>query len=352
MTLEGLQRALKAYDGNRVNIMEVCGTHTSAIIKNGIREMLSPKIRLVSGPGCPVCVTSPGYMDQACAAALKPGQVLVTFGDMMKVPGTRSNLYDARAAGGRIEMVYTPLSILDKAAAHPETTYVMAAVGFETTAPIYALLLDEAQKRGITNIQLLTAIKTILPAMESILESEAIDGFICPGHVSAIIGADAYAPLAKRYYKPFVITGFDTDGILAGIYEIMTAIPTGKGRVTNLYRSVVGQEGNPKALSLLERYFMPADSIWRGIGMLPGSSLRLRPEYRQFEAEGLTECEEEIDVHHSGCRCADVIRGRINPVECPLFGKACTPQNPMGACMVSMEGACGVWFLNAREKDG
>jgi len=352
-TLEEIRQALAGYNGRPLKIMEVCGTHTSAIIKGGIREMLSPKIRLVSGPGCPVCVTSPYYMDEACAYALKPDHVLVTFSDMMKVPGLKGNLYDARASGGRIEMVYSPLTILDRAAKNPDTTYVMAAVGFETTAPVYAILLDEAEKRGIGNIRLLTAIKTILPAMESILESEEIDGFICPGHVSAIIGARAYEPLAARFDKPFVIAGFDAENLLAAIYEIVRWAKAEAGEVKNLYTSIVSPDGNGKAKLLLDKYFMPCDCYWRGLGAIPASGLKLRPEYERFDVKWTDkEAAEAASQNTMGCRCGDVIKGRINPDQCPLFGGVCTPQNPFGACMVSQEGACGVWFSNMIRKKG
>lgn len=348
MTIEQVKQALKGYRGRNIKIMEVCGTHTAAIIKSGIRDHLSDRIRLVSGPGCPVCVTSPSYMDAACEAAHKPGHVLATFGDMMKVPGFKSNIYETRASGGRIEMVYSPLTILEKAERNPDTVYVMAAVGFETTAPVYAVLLEEAIRQGIRNIRLLTAIKTIIPAMESILKSEDIDGFICPGHVSAVIGSTAYRPLSEKYGKPMVVTGFDGNSILVSLFEIMRQVNEGKGEVRNLYAGVVAEEGNKKALELIDKYFEPGDAVWRGIGEIKGSGLRLRPEYRAYRYDYDDSPAEETKLT-AGCRCADVIRGRINPDSCPLFGKACTPVKPQGACMVSMEGACGIWYAQTNQ---
>ena len=347
MTIEQVKQVLNAYNGRDVKIMEVCGTHTAAIIKSGIRDHLSSRIRLVSGPGCPVCVASPLYMDAACEAALKPGHVLATFGDMMKVPGFKSNLYETRASGGRIEMVYSPLAILEKAEKNPDTIYVMAAVGFETTAPVYAVLLEEAEKRGISNIRLLTAVKTVIPAMESILKTEDIDGFICPGHVSAIIGSKAYRPLSEKYGKPMVITAFDGNSILISLLEILREINAGKGEVRNLYSGVVTETGNEKALALIDKYFEPCNSVWRGIGLIEDSGLALRPEYRAFRFDYEDISLEETEIPR-GCRCADVIKGRINPDSCPLFGKTCTPLNPQGACMVSMEGACGIWYAQAK----
>ncbi len=333
---------LKNYRGKAISIMEVCGTHTSAIMKNGIREHLSPQIRLVSGPGCPVCVTPAGYMDMATQIALSENHVLVTFGDMMKVPGNRMDLYEARSRGGRVKMVYSPLSILELARENPHIVYVMAAVGFETTAPVYALLVRKAQEEGLHNIKLLTAIKTVGPAMEVILQEGTIDGFICPGHVSAITGLSLYESLQKRYNKPFTVTGFEGNQILAAIYDVVRQIETGTSKVHNLYPSVVVEEGNTRARALVNEVFAPCDAWWRGLGLIKNSGLCLKPSYEAFNTSCETIKDEAIPT--KGCRCSDVITGRINPDECPMFGKACTPSKPQGACMVSSEGACGIWL--------
>jgi hydrogenase expression/formation protein HypD len=340
--IESIIGYLKNYSGRKVSIMEVCGTHTSSIMKNGIRGLLSPNIRLVSGPGCPVCVTVPGYIDIAAEISMKENHVLFTFGDMMKVPGNRTDLYEARSSGGKIKMVYSPLTILELARENPGLTYVMAAVGFETTAPVYALLVKKAMEQGIHNIRLLTAIKTILPAMEAILKEGTIDGFICPGNVTAITGPEIYISLRERYNKPFTVTGFEGKQILASIYDIVRQIESETSYVHNLYSSVVGTEGNKKARALLQEVFKPCDAWWRGLGLIKGSGLKLNTKYREFDAY-LGEIRDE-EVLARGCRCSDVITGRINPNECPMFGIACTPMNPKGACMVSSEGACGIWY--------
>jgi hydrogenase expression/formation protein HypD len=338
---------LEHYKGPKISIMEVCGTHTSAIMKNGIREHLSPNIRLVSGPGCPVCVTPQSYIDLAAGIALKDKHVLVTFGDMMKVPGSNMDLYEVRTRGGRVKMVYSPMAILDLARENPDTVFVMAAVGFETTAPIYAMLIKKAAQEKLHNIKLLTAIKTIIPAMKAVLEEGTIDGFICPGHVSAITGISIYEPLQKCYNKPFTVTGFEGKQILAAIYDVVRSIEAGTSRVHNLYPSVVATEGNHKALALLDEVFMTCDAWWRGIGLIKGSGLCLKPEYKDFDAATYEIKDDE--VFEKGCRCADVITGRINPDECPMFGIVCTPSKPHGACMVSSEGSCGIWFAAGNE---
>lgn len=349
--MAGIERIideLKHYEGRTVTLMEVCGTHTSAIMKNGIREHLSPNIRLVSGPGCPVCVTPAEYIDHAVGFALMENHVLVTFGDMMKVPGRNGDLYEARSQGGRIKMIYSPLNILELARENPDTTYVMAAVGFETTAPVYAMLIKKAREMGLKNIKLLLAVKTILPAMEAILEEGTVDGFICPGHVSAILGALAYEPLQRRYNKPFTVVGFEGPQLLMAIHHLVEQLERGTSGVHNLYPSVVANEGNKKAQALIDEVFTPCDAWWRGLGLIKGSGLCLRDEFSEFNAVNEEIREDAVSLR--GCRCTDVITGRINPDECPLFGKVCTPTNPQGACMVSSEGACGIWYGTGRTR--
>jgi len=344
--IESIIHALKAYKGRTLTLMEVCGTHTSAIMKHGIREHLSPHIRLVSGPGCPVCVTPAAYIDVAVRFALTENHVLVTFGDMMKVPGVNGELYEVRSRGGRIKMIYSPLSLLDLARENPDTTYVMAAVGFETTAPVYAMLIKKAREMGLKNIRLLLAVKTILPAMEAILEAGTVDGFICPGHVSAILGASVYEPLQKRYNKPFTIVGFEGPQLLSAIHDLVQQAERGVSAVHNLYPSVVNHQGNKKAQALMDEVFVPCHAWWRGLGLIKGSGLALKDEYGDFNAT-----QEEIKEDGTlkgGCRCTDVITGKINPNQCPLFGKVCTPTSPQGACMVSSEGACGIWYGTGR----
>jgi hydrogenase expression/formation protein HypD len=343
--MERIASFLRDYDGRPVSIMEVCGTHTAAIFKSGIRSLISPKIRLISGPGCPVCVTPGGFIDRLLEIAQTPGQCVLSFGDMLKVPGSTGSLLSRRGDGAAFRMVYSPLQALELAAEHPGTTFTMAAVGFETTAPAYALLLQQAEKRGLTNIRLLTALKAILPAMDFICDTEPqVDAFLCPGHVSTILGSQAYNAICKKYRKPMCVAGFDGEHLLAAIGEILTELGQGRAEVKNFYPEAVSAEGNVKAQALLQKYFESTDALWRGIGAIPASGLALKPQYARFDAgsKGLG----GTTAEPAGCRCADVICGRIDPKTCPHFGRGCTPEQPIGACMVSDEGACAVWYRN------
>lgn len=345
MTLEKVTEELKAYKGRRIKIMEVCGTHTASIFKAGIRTLLPPDIQLISGPGCPVCVTPSAYIDKLAEYAFQENYEVLTFGDMMKVRGTEYSLTQAKARGGRVRFLYSPLQAIKLAKENPGVTYIFGAVGFETTAPLYAILLEEIMKEGINNLKLLTSLKTMIPALSFLCEEEkGIDGFICPGHVSVIIGSKVYEPLAEKYQKPFVVTGFEGEHILASIYEIMKQLQTEKYQVKNLYTSSVKEEGNQKALRAVFKYFEPTEGYWRGIGAIPDSGLKLKKEYLNYDAgsEGVFS-EESLP---KGCRCTDVILGRISPNECPSFGKRCTPMDALGPCMVSSEGACGIWYKN------
>lgn len=345
MTVGQVINELKNYEGRPVKIMEVCGTHTSSIFKNGIRTMISPRIQLISGPGCPVCVTSAAYIDQLVKYSLTEKHCILTFGDMMKVKGSKMSLTEAKAVGGQVKILYSPLMAIAEAENNRGINHIFAAVGFETTAPVYALMLEEIQKKKIENLKLLTSIKTILPALSFICEKERnIDGFLGPGHVSVITGSRVYRELAEKYQKPFVIAGFEGEHILAAIYEIMSQI-SGQGfEVKNMYASAVTEEGNQKALSLIHRYFKAGDDSWRGIGPIENSALRLKEEYRQYDAG--SSMEEEAEDMPIGCKCTDVILGRMNPPDCPLFQTACTPLHAVGPCMVSAEGSCGIWYQN------
>ena len=337
---------LKSYDGRELKLMEVCGTHTAAIFKNGIRSLISPKIKLISGPGCPVCVTPTAYIDKCIEYAMMPNHVLLTFGDMMKVPGTNESLSEAKGRGAaNIQLMYSPFEAVEKAQQHPELTYAVAAVGFETTAPAYALMIQEAEKKGISNIKLVTALKTAIPALHWICENqEDIDGFICPGHVSVITGSRVYDELASLYRKPFVVTGFEAEHILASLYRIVKQIEKNDGHTENLYRNAVKDDGNPKALAVMEKVFQTGPAMWRGLGIIEDSGLYLKDEYAEFDG-GSFELYADMELP-AGCGCADVIVGRINPDQCPMFGEKCTPLKPFGPCMVSSEGACGIWYRN------
>lgn len=349
MKIDELVDYLRHYDGEPIKLMEVCGTHTAAISENGIPSLLSPKIKLVSGPGCPVCVTVSAYIDRLLALASEPDYVIVSFGDLLRVKGSDGRcLRDAEAMGARVKMVYSPFELLDMAASDRQTTFIFAAVGFETTAPLYALLIAEAIERQIDNIRLLTALKT-MPAVVELLAQDAgegengITGFIAPGHVCAVMGANLFAPIAERYNIPFAVAGFSGESLIAAIYALVQL--RGQGRVVNFYRSAVEDDANERTLALLHEYFEPYDAAWRGMGVVAQSGLRLKEKYARFDAGSPLA---ERDVMPSGCHCGAVISGKCAPDRCPLFGSACTPENPIGACMVSTEGACFHYFIHHR----
>ena len=335
---------LKNYDGRPLKLMEVCGTHTAAIFKNGIRDLISPKIRLISGPGCPVCVTPTAYIDACTAFAKGENQELLTFGDMMKVPGMNGSLSENKTSAD-ITVMYSPFEAIEKAKADPSKLIGVAAVGFETTVPAYALMLQQARKQGIVNIRLITALKTVLPALEWICENQNdVDGFICPGHVSVISGIHVYDELAAKYGKPFVVAGFEAEHILATVYRIVRQIETGESQSENLYRNAVRDYGNAKALAGIDEGVETGPAVWRGLGEIAGSGLYLRGEYAAYDG-GSRGLSEDMELP-AACRCGDVIVGRIDPDECPMFGKGCDPMAPYGPCMVSAEGSCGIWYRN------
>ncbi|MCL1918799.1 MAG: hydrogenase formation protein HypD [Peptococcaceae bacterium] len=337
---------LRGYEGEPLRFMEICGTHTSSIFRHGIRDLVSSQIRLIAGPGCPVCVTPALYIDRVLTWAKKPGCVVLSFGDMLKVPGSKGeSLSLAQASGAQVEIIYGPHEVLEKAQNHPDRVFVLAAVGFETTIPAYALLLDEVRRLNLKNIKLVTALKRLMPALEFICQNETgISGFLAPGHVSAIIGSQVYAPLAKEYHKPFAVAGFSAEQILAAVYGLLRQVQNGKAEVHNYYRSAVKPEGNVKARRIIDRVFEPGTAAWRGLGDIEGSGYYLKEEYRDFDGGSFGIREDMTQPQNQGCRCAEVIIGRLNPDECPRFAKGCTPQNPQGPCMVSEEGSCGIWF--------
>lgn len=345
ITLEQIVRELKSYDGDEIKIMEVCGTHTSSIFKNGIRTLISPKIRLISGPGCPVCVTPSVYVDKLVDIAGQEGHCVLTFGDMMKVKGSQMSLTEAVARGADVKVLYSPLDAVKLALENKNIQYVFAAVGFETTTPIYGVLLEEVIKNEIHNLKLLTSLKTIVPAVSYVCEhEEKIDAFLSPGHVSVVIGCDVYRELAEKYKKPFVVAGFEGEHILAAIYEILRQIKQNRHDMKNMYTSAVTEKGNLKAQSMIQKYFEVKDDFWRGIGTIEKSAYGLKAEYARYDAgSSFGEFKESLP---KGCKCKEVILGRINPTECPLFSKGCTPLNALGPCMVSAEGVCGIWYKN------
>ncbi|MCL2323043.1 MAG: hydrogenase formation protein HypD [Oscillospiraceae bacterium] len=342
MKIDKVINYLKNYK-RPVKIMDVCGTHTSSIAKNGIKDLISESIRLVSGPGCPVCVTLSSYIDVLIDCGRKEKSCVLSFGDMFKVRGNTESLAEAKAAGLNVELMYSPLDVVEISKMNPKMNYIIAAVGFETTAPIYAVLMEKLLKDDIHNVKLLTSLKTMIPALKYICENEEIDGFIAPGHVSVIIGSDAYEGLCSEYKKPFVVSGFEPEYILCAIYEIVHQIEEGVAQVNNMYKSVVTREGNKRAMDGIYKYFESYDATWRGLGKLEDSGLVLKKVYEEFD---IGSRDIVIDKETPGCRCGDVILGRITPEMCQMFGKACTPENPIGACMVSSEGACGIYYEN------
>jgi len=338
--------------GRPVCLMEVCGTHTVNACRGGIHSLMPDSVRLISGPGCPVCVTPQRYIDLLLELARRPEVMVATYGDMVRVTGSNGSLELARSEGAEVQVVTSAMEAVELAASRPDRQVVFAAVGFETTAPATAAAVLAAERRGLDNFLALCAHKLVVPAMKALLESPevAIDGFLCPGHVSVIIGAEAYRPVVEQYGKPCVIAGFEPLQIMEGIVHLVQQLADGQARLENLYQLAVKPEGNRVAQRLLDQVFYVADTPWRMLGVLPDSGLELRSEYRRFNALERFGCEYGEDKEPPGCRCGEVITGRIEPVECPLFANACTPVNPIGPCMVSSEGTCRAWFKYRRHE--
>jgi hydrogenase expression/formation protein HypD len=331
---------------NAITLMEVCGTHTMSIFRFGIRSLLPANIRLLSGPGCPVCVTPNHYLDQAIAYSRLPGVIITTFGDMMRVPGSSSSLEMERSQGRDIRIVYSTLDAIKVAEQNPDKKVIFLGVGFETTSPTIASSMLQAQKDGLENYFILCAHKLIPPAMKALVtEGEVkVDGFICPAHVSTIIGMEPYRPLAESYNTPCVITGFEPLDILQGIYMLIRQMEEGNPRVENQYSRAVRPEGNIKARKLLDEVFESVDSEWRGLGIIPRSGYRIRDHYRDYNAEAKIPVEVEPTKEHKGCICGNILKGVNIPPECSLFARICTPESPVGACMVSSEGTCAAYY--------
>lgn len=335
-----------------VQIMEICGTHTMAIARGGLRGMFPPSLRLVSGPGCPVCVTDQSYIDQAVYLALgRAGEkpIVATYGDMVRVPGRLGSLGEARGAGAEIEIVYSVENAVGIARKNPGRQVVFLGVGFETTAPGTALAVKAARAAGVRNFSVLAAHKTVLPAMRALLAAPdvRIDGFLCPGHVSVILGWQAYEPIAHEHHRPCVVAGFDPEQVLMGIEAILTQLADGHARADCVYPSV-SPGGNAVARRLLEEVFTVCDAPWRAIGVIPGSGLAFRPEWASFDAATRFDLPVMESYELPGCRCGDVISGRALPRQCALFARKCTPRTPVGPCMVSSEGACAAAFKYER----
>ncbi|HOX38526.1 MAG TPA: hydrogenase formation protein HypD [Candidatus Brocadiia bacterium] len=344
---EYLRRIRLAGDeaGRVVRLMEVCGTHTHAIGRGGLRAVLPATVELVSGPGCPVCVTSQRDVERMLLLARIPGVTVCTFGDMLRVPGVSSSLEKERARGADVRVVYSPLDALETARREPGQQVAFLAVGFETTAPGVAAVMLRARDERVGNFSAIVTHKLILPAMEAVLDGGSnIDGFLTPGHVSVIIGADAYEELAGRRGIPCVATGFEPIDVLEGIAMLLELIGQGRGGSFIQYRRAVKRKGNEKAWGAMMEAFRITDGEWRGIGVIPGSGLKLRDELSELDAEKRFNLPELEPVELRGCRCGEVLKGMIHPPECPLFGKVCTPASPVGPCMVSSEGSCAARY--------
>lgn len=333
----------------KINIMEVCGTHTQSFYRFGLDKLLPQNLNLIAGPGCPVCVSSQEYIDQAIALAKDKENIILTFGDMLRVPGTKSTLEKERARGGQIQVVYSALDSLNVARLNPDKKVIFLAVGFETTAPTIALSIITAKKENLKNLFFFSSLKLIPPAMNYLMQDKRLnlDGFLCPGHVSAIIGTKHYEFIPKRYKINCCVAGFEPLDILEGIYILVKQIVECKPKVANQYLRVVTKQGNLQAQKKIKQVFKIADASWRGLGKIPQSGLKIRKEFSQFDAEKVfCICDKRyaISDKQNRCRCGDVLKGLLSPPECQLFAKVCIPDNPIGPCMVSSEGACNAYF--------
>lgn len=330
----------------KMKLMEVCGTHTMTIARAGIKRLLPNSIELISGPGCPVCVTSQEDIDRAIETAKQKDVIMATFGDMLRVPGSRGSLKKAKASGADVRVVYSCLDALNIARDNPDKKVVFMGIGFETTSPTVAAAIKQAKTKRIKNFFVLSSFKLIFPALAALAQSKKvrIDGFICPGHVSVITGSTPYEMIARRYKKPCVITGFDEIDIFQGIKCLIEQINYGKFKAEIAYKRAVTKDGNIKARQMLNSVFTVSDSQWRGLGLIKRSGLKLRKEFQKFSAEREFKIDLPKIVKPKGCICGEVLQGIRAPRQCRLFRKRCTPQNPIGPCMVSSEGSCAAAY--------
>lgn len=344
--VRGLIETIHRLAPEHATLMEVCGTHTVAIARNGIRDLMPEGLRLASGPGCPVCVTCNRDIDTVIALARIPNVTITTFGDMTRVPGSTSSLLAEQAAGRSVEIVYSPLDALAFAKAHPEREVVFVGVGFETTTPLVAMAIKRAKAMGLSNFTVFAAHKNMPGALELLVGDPTLelDALILPGHVSTIIGAEPYRFLAEKYGIPGVITGFEPVDVLQGIAMLVRQLHEGRAEIEIAYARGVMPEGNPVALAAIDEVFETCTATWRGLGDIPGSGYRIRDEFANFDAVRRFEPDVEPTRDPKGCRCGDVLRARIAPNECPLFRTVCTPENPVGPCMVSSEGSCAAYY--------
>src|SRR5574338_42807 len=334
-------------------LMEICGGQTHAIMRYGLDQLLPPEIELIHGPGCPVCVTPLEQIDKALAIAARPEVIFTSFGDMLRVPGSACDLLQVRARGGAVRIVYSPLDALELAIRHPDREVVFFAVGFETPAPANAMAVWRARELGVRNFSVLVSHVTVPPAMEAILSDPAnrVQGFLAAGHVCTVMGWTEYEPIAAEYQVPIVVTGFEPRDILEGIAMTVAQLEADRHEVENQYVRAVKREGTVPARTLVEEVFQLVDRKWRGIGEIPRSGLGLRGEYADFDAELRFGLSDLVREESGECRAGDVLRGQLKPFQCPAFGKSCTPEHPLGAPMVSTEGACAAYYNYGRFRE-
>lgn len=334
-----------------IKIMEVCGGHTHAIFKFGLEHLLPPTIELVHGPGCPVCIMPKGRLDDAMAIAQQPNVIFITFGDAMRVPGSTLNLLQAKAEGADIRMVYSPLDALAMAKANPDKEVVFFAIGFETTAPSTALTVLQARDQGVMNFSLFSNHVLVVPSLEALLDNPdlQLDGFVGPGHVSTVIGTDPYRVVPDHYGKPVVVSGFEPLDILQSVWMVLKQLAEGRCEVENQYTRLVNDRGNAVAMAAMAEVFEVRPTFaWRGLGDIPASGLRMRPALADWDAEAKFTLPGRQVADHRACACGDILKGVKKPWDCKVFGTACTPESPLGACMVSSEGACAAYYKYGR----
>lgn len=328
------------------SIMEICGGQTHSLVRNGIVDLLPEKITMVHGPGCPVCVTPVELIDQAIQIAQSPDCVLCSFGDMLRVPGTKLSLLKAKAEGADVRIVYSPMDAVNLAKKEKDKNIIFFAVGFETTAPANALSVLQAKKLGLNNYFLLSSHVLVPPAMNALLHDDEtnIDGFLAAGHVCAVMGTNEYLPIVETYRIPIVVTGFEPVDLIQGLWKCIVQLENGEAKLENQYARVVTEDGNQHARQLIHKVFEVTDRSWRGIGVLPNSGLGMNIEFQQFDASSKFELDGAMTPNHNACIAGEILKGLKKPMECPEFGLSCTPENPLGAPMVSSEGACAAYY--------
>ncbi|MFC1798719.1 hydrogenase formation protein HypD [Thermodesulfobacteriota bacterium] len=343
---KAILKQIEAISTKKLQLMEVCGTHTTAIFRSGIRKMLPEVISLISGPGCPVCVTAQAEIDGFIALSRKKDVIVTSFGDLIRVPGSRSSLQREQADGADIRIVYSTLDALEIAKKNPDKQVVFLGVGFETTAPTIAAAIISVDTMKLDNFSVFSANKLVPPALEALLENPDIrvDGFILPGHVSVVIGEKAYRPVVEKYNMPCVIAGFEPTDILQAVYILISQIDTKDPKLENAYRRAVTVSGNEKAQQIIEQVFEVKDATWRGIGVIPASGLKIRAAFEALDAQKRFDIDIPKTEDPKGCECGKILTGLMTPPDCSLYGKACRPESPIGPCMVSSEGTCAAYY--------